>query len=59
LGNEYVGKEKKDEKPSEVNQVSSHIPSLNLSPCGFIVTIVGEMVTRASFASKGSVRREW
>jgi hypothetical protein len=41
------------------NQVSSPIPSLNISLCGFIVTIVGEMVTRASFASRRSVRREW
>jgi hypothetical protein len=31
----------------------------SLSPYGFIVTIVGEMVTRVSFASRGSVRREW
>jgi hypothetical protein len=32
----------------ERNQVSSPNPSLNLSLCGFIVTIVGEMVTRVS-----------
>jgi hypothetical protein len=41
------------------NQVSSPIPSLNLSSCDFIVTIVEEMVTRESFASRGSMRREW
>jgi hypothetical protein len=41
------------------NQVSSPIPSLSLSPYAFIVTIVGEMVTRVSFASGGSTRREW
>jgi hypothetical protein len=39
--------------------VSSPIPTLNLSPCSFILTIAGEMVTRVSFASRGSVRREW
>jgi hypothetical protein len=39
------------------NQVSSPNPSLNLNSCDFIVTIVGEMVTRVSFASRGSVRR--
>jgi hypothetical protein len=33
------------------NQVSSPIPSLNLSLCGFIVTIVGDMVTRVNFSS--------
>jgi hypothetical protein len=43
----------------ERNQVSSPNPSLNLSSFGFIVTIVGEMVTRVSFASRGGVRREW
>jgi hypothetical protein len=43
----------------ERNQVSSPNPSLNLSSSGFIVTIVGEMVTRVSFASRGSMRREW
>jgi hypothetical protein len=41
------------------NMVSSPNPSLNLSSYSFIVTIVGEMVTRVSFASRGSVRREW
>jgi hypothetical protein len=43
----------------ERNHVSSPNPSLNLSSCGFIVTIVGDMVTRVSFASRGSERREW
>jgi hypothetical protein len=65
-GKVFFGKE--SEKPSEENQlrsrleknqVSSPNPSLNLSSCGFIVTIVGELVTRMSFASRGSVRREW
>jgi hypothetical protein len=42
----------------ERNQVSSPNPSLNLSSCGFIVTILGEMVTRVSFASIGTVRTE-
>jgi hypothetical protein len=32
--------------------------SLNLSLCDSIVTIVGEMVTRVSFASRGNVSRE-
>jgi hypothetical protein len=41
------------------NQVSSPNPSLNLRSCGFIVTIMGEMATRVSFASRRSVRREW
>jgi hypothetical protein len=66
LRNVFFGKE--SEKPSdenqlsdrvERNQVSSPNPSLNLSSCGFIVTIVGETITRVSFASRGSVRREW
>jgi hypothetical protein len=38
----------------ERNQLSSPI----LSPYSFIVAIVGKMVTRMSFASKGSERRE-
>jgi hypothetical protein len=41
------------------NQVISPNLSLNLSSCRFIVTIVGEMVTRVSFASRRSVRIEW
>jgi hypothetical protein len=41
----------------ERNQVSSPVPSLNLRSCGFIVTIVGKMVTRANFASRRSVSR--
>jgi hypothetical protein len=40
------------------NQVSSTNSSQNLSSYGFIVTIVGEIVPRVSFASRGSVRRE-
>jgi hypothetical protein len=44
---------------AERNQVSSHNPSPNLSLCGFIVAIVGEMAIRMSFASRGSERREW
>jgi hypothetical protein len=43
----------------ERNKVSNPNPSLNLSSCGFIVTIVEEMVTSVSFSSRGSVRREW
>jgi hypothetical protein len=58
LGNEFVGKEKKSEKLGKEKQSEKPIPSLNLSPCGSIVTIVEEMVTRASFASRGIVRRE-
>jgi hypothetical protein len=57
LGNEFVGK--KVEKPSEEKQVSSANPSLNLSSYDFIVTIAGEMVTRVSLASRGSMRRKW
>jgi hypothetical protein len=57
LGNEFVGK--KVEKPSEEKQVSSPNPSLNLSSYDFIVTIAGEMVTRVSLASRGSMRRKW
>jgi hypothetical protein len=40
-------------------QVSNPNPSQNLSSYSFIVTIVGEMVTRVSFASRESVMREW
>jgi hypothetical protein len=40
------------------NQVSSTNPSLNLSSCGFIMTIVGDMVTRVSFASRRSMRKK-
>jgi hypothetical protein len=43
----------------ERNQVSSPNPSLNLSSCGFIVTIVREMATMVCFASRRSVRIEW
>jgi hypothetical protein len=43
----------------ERNQVSSPNPSLSLSLCGFIVTIVGEMAIRVSFASRRSMRKEW
>jgi hypothetical protein len=57
LGNEFVGK--KVEKPSEEKQVSSPNRSLNLSSYDFIVTIAGEMVTRVSLASRGSMRRKW
>jgi CelD/BcsL family acetyltransferase involved in cellulose biosynthesis len=39
--------------------VSSPNLSLNLSLCDSIVTIVGEIVTRASFSSRGSMRSEW
>jgi hypothetical protein len=62
----FFGKE--SEKPSEEKPVEKSSgekpskqpqPKLNLSSCGFIVTIVGEMVTRVSFSSRGSVRREW
>jgi hypothetical protein len=66
LGNVFFGKE--SEKPSEENRLSNRVernqvsnpnPSLNLSLCSFILTIVGEMVTRVSFASRRGVRREW
>jgi hypothetical protein len=54
--------EKESEKSSEeksVEKPSEEKSSLNLSSCGSIVTIVGEMVIRVSFASRRSVRREW
>jgi hypothetical protein len=66
LENVFFGKEsdksseeKPIEQPSGEKPMSSPNLSLNQSLCGFIVTIVGEMVTRVSFASRGSVRREW
>jgi hypothetical protein len=43
----------------ERNQVSSPIPSPSLRSRSSIVIIVGEMVTIVSFASRGSMRREW
>jgi hypothetical protein len=58
LGNEFVGKERRMRSRVERNEVSSPIPSLSLSPYTFIISIVGEMVTRVSFVSRGSVRRE-
>jgi hypothetical protein len=66
LGNVFFGKE--GEKPSEekpVEKPSGEKPSEQPQPkpkpklVHFIVNIVGEMVTRVSFASRGSVRREW
>jgi hypothetical protein len=51
--------EKSVEKPSGEKQSEQPQPKPNLSLCGFIVTIVGEMVTRVSFASRGSESREW
>jgi hypothetical protein len=65
LGNVFFGKE--SETPSEekpVEQPSEEKPSEQLHPkptrpCCFIMTIVGEIVTRASFASRRSMRREW
>jgi hypothetical protein len=65
---ERPSEEKPGERPSEEKPVEKSSgekpseqpnPSLNLSSCGFFVTIVGEMATRVSFASKGSVRRKW
>jgi hypothetical protein len=47
------------EKPSGDKPSSNPIQRLSLSPKGFIVSIVGEMATNMSFASRGSVRREW
>jgi hypothetical protein len=53
---EGVVGEKKEEKHSE--EKLKHKPNINQNPYGIIVTIVGEMVTRVRFASRGSVRRE-
>jgi hypothetical protein len=41
------------------SRMSSPNPSLNQNPSDSIVGIVVEMVTRMSFASRGSMRREW
>jgi hypothetical protein len=57
LGNEFFGKN--SEKTSEEKPSEQPHPKPKPRPCGFIVTIVGEMVTRVSFASRGSMRREW
>jgi hypothetical protein len=50
--------EKKGEKPREEKLKEKPSkqpnPSLNQNPYGSIVSIVGEMVTRVSFASRGS-----
>jgi hypothetical protein len=58
-GMSSLGKRRRVRSQLRRNQVSHPIPSLRLSPYAFIVTIVGEMVTRVSFASRGSVWREW
>jgi hypothetical protein len=39
--------------------VWNHNQSPSQDQSGSIVSIVGEMVTRVSFTSRGSVRREW
>jgi hypothetical protein len=61
MGNEFFGK--KGEKPSEEKQKeksSEHPnPSLSLNQSASIVSIVGGMVIRMSFASRGSDKREW
>jgi hypothetical protein len=61
LGNRVKSLVRRNRLRSQVekNQVSSPIPTLNRSPCSFIVTIMGEMVTRVSFPSRRSVGREW
>jgi hypothetical protein len=53
-----IGEKLSEKKPKEKRSEQPN-PSLKQNPYGFIVTIVGEMVTRVSFASRGSVRREW
>jgi hypothetical protein len=50
--------EKKGEKLSEVKPSEQPIPSLSPSTYSFIVNIVGEIFTRVSFASRGSMRGE-
>jgi hypothetical protein len=57
LWNEFVSK--KSEKPSEEKPSEQPQPKPKLSSYGLIVTIVGEMVIRVSFSSRGSVRREY
>jgi hypothetical protein len=71
LGTVFFGKESEKasgeesvEKPGEENRLRNRVErnqvsSPILSPQSFIVTIVGKMVTRMSFASRGSVRRRW
>jgi hypothetical protein len=66
LGNVFFAKESEKsseeklvEKPSGEKPNEQPQPKPKLSSFSFIVTIVGEMVTRVSFASRGSVRREW
>jgi hypothetical protein len=46
------------ERRSERSHVRSLIPSLNQNQYASIVSIVGGMVTRMCFASRGSERRE-
>jgi hypothetical protein len=65
LGNVFFGKERDKsseeklvEQPS-VEKSSEEPPKPKPKLVRFIVTIVGDMVTRASFALRGSVRREW
>jgi hypothetical protein len=66
LGNVLFGKvverpseEKPVEKPSGEKTSEQPQPKPKPKLICFIVTIVGEMVTRVSIASRGSVRREW
>jgi hypothetical protein len=56
---EKLGEEKPVEKPSEEKPSEQPHPKPKPKLMQFIVTIVGEMVTTVSFASKRSVRREW
>jgi hypothetical protein len=61
LGSEFLGRKETNlvRRNQKRSQVSSPNPRLNQNPFGSIVGIVEEMVTRMSFASRGSVRRGW
>jgi hypothetical protein len=57
LGHEFIGKS--SEKPSEEKPSEQPQPKEKPNPYDFIVTLMGEMITRVSFSSRGSMRREW
>jgi hypothetical protein len=56
---ERPSEEKSVEKPSGEKPSEQHQPKPKLKLMQFHCNIVGEMVTRVSFASRESVRREW
>jgi hypothetical protein len=56
---EKASEEKPVEKPSGEKPCELPHPKPKPKPYTFIVTIVGEMVPRVSFASRRSERREW